>query len=135
MTAQFVTTSDLNLTPYNMANSTIKKMAHFEEVSSKITIGSAWNVLYKRAYKVGNVVFFSIEATTGTYVAEAEYTIATLSNDIKPKYTVTMFGAVTDGNYIVKSTPSILCNNNGTITVRTTNTNGSYWFINGWYYI
>lgn len=118
-----------------MAVTPIKSMAHIEDVSSKITIGSAWNVLYKRAYKVGNVVFFSIEATTDTYVAEAEYTIATLSNDIKPKYTVTMFGAVTDGNYIVKSTPSILCKNNGTITVRTTNTNGSYWFINGWYYI
>ena len=118
-----------------MANSTIKKMAHFEEVSSKITIGSAWNVIYKRAYKVGNVVFFSIEATTDTYVAEAEYTIATLSDDIKPKYTISMFGAVTDENYIVKSTPSILCKNNGTITVRTANTDGSYWFINGWYYI
>ena len=118
-----------------MAVTPIKSMAHIEDVSSKITIVSAWNVIYKRAYKVGNVVFFSIEATTSIYVAEAEYTIATLSDDIKPKYTIAMFGEVTDGNYIVKSTPSILCKNNGTITVRTTNTNGSYWFINGWYYI
>ena len=118
-----------------MATSTIKKMSHFEDVSSKITLGSAWNNLYKNAYRIGNMVFFTIEVTTSSYVAETEYTLATLSSDIKPKSTVAMFGAVTDSNYIVKSTSSILCKNNGTITIRTTNTNGSYWFINGWYYI
>ena len=119
-----------------MAVTPIKSMAHIEDVSSKITIVSAWNVIYKRAYKVGNVVFFSIEAATSTYEAETEYTFATLSNDIKPEYpTKVMFGAVTDGNYNVKSIPSILCKYNGTLTVITTNTNGSYWFVNGWYYI
>lgn len=118
-----------------MATSIVKRMANIEDVSSKITVNAPWNVIYTRAYKVGNIVFFTIEAVADSYLAETEYTFATLANDIKPTSTIAAFGTITDSNYIMKATVSTLCKANGTLTVRTTNTAGSFWFVNGWYYI
>ena len=106
-----------------------------EDVSSQFTFGGAWTALLKKAYKVGNLVFFQLEATTSTYVANTDYTIATIASGYRPNGNIIGNGYTTDANYAPKAVVSVRGDSGGNIKVNASNTTGAYFFLTGWYVI
>lgn len=118
-----------------MATSTIKIATDFEDISDKITFGGAWTQMHKKAFRVGRMVFFRLEASVGTYVAGTEYTMATIASGYRPKdVTSPSTGHTTNGSYTPQGVLSCNVNyQNGNINVVASNTNGSYFFVQGFY--
>ena len=109
----------------------------FEDVSNKITMNSAWTAVYKYGYRIGNIVFFQIEATTSSFIADYEYTLAELGQGIRSYQTVGGTCHITDANYTIRTMAHYLVKNGipSTITVRANDTVGQYWFVSGFYRI
>ena len=76
--------------------------AAVEDISDKITLGGAWTNVGKVAYRVGKVCYFYIEAYTPTTVGGAEYTIATIAADYRPRATVAHTGHTTNGSFLAQ---------------------------------
>lgn len=104
-----------------------------EDISGKITLGGAWTNVGKVAYRVGKVCYFYIEAYTPTTVGGAEYTIATIAADYRPRATVAHTGHTTNDNFLAQGIINTFVKTNGNITVRPQNGNGQYFFISGWW--
>lgn len=104
------------------------------DVSSQITVGSAWTVLQKRAVKIGNRVYFWIEANTSSYTYPYVYNFATFSNAIKPKYMNAFTGHTTDGSFTPKGILTFYTDGT-TLKVSAQNNAGAYFFVNGSYEI
>lgn len=128
MTAQFATTSDLNLTPYNMAISTINKMLDVEDVTSKLT----FEALTKRAVKIGDIVFFQAEIYFSTYIGEYTYTLG-VDASIRPKTNLAPLNAVmVDGTFTPKAVVSCFITSTA-LQWRASAQNGNYLLISGWW--
>lgn len=105
-----------------------------EDISDKITFGSAWSNLHRQAYLIGGkFVFFTLEGYAGTIVAGTQYTIATIASGYRPKDTVVFTGHATNSSYVPQSVVNCYVWASGDITIRCSNANGNYVFINGWY--
>lgn len=105
-----------------------------EDISDKITFGSAWSNLHRKAYLIGGkFVFFTLEGYAGTIVAGTQYTIATIASGYRPKDTEIFTGHATNSSYVPQSVVNCYVWTSGDITVRCSNANGNYVFINGWY--
>lgn len=102
-----------------------------EDISNKITFGGAWDNLLCVAYKIGNIVIFSIEANAEIIVAGTQYTIATFPEGYRPKKTVALSGHATNENYLPQSVLNAWVWTNGGLTARASNGNGTYFFISG----
>lgn len=70
-----------------------------KDISSEITFGSSWTNLHRSAYKVGNMVYFTLEGYTSSFVAGTEYTMATITNGYRPAKNYPFTGHTTDGNF------------------------------------
>jgi hypothetical protein len=106
-----------------------------EDISSQITFGGAWTGLHKRAYKIGNIVVISLEASTSTIVAGSLYTIANIANGYRPRNAVLLSGHTTNGSYVPQAVVNSWAEADGKITVRASNANGTYFMISGVYII
>lgn len=111
--------------------------ASTSDISSSITMGGAWSQLVKKAWKIGNLVFFEIEATAGSFNANTQYTIATIASGYRPSDVHFASGYTTDGSYNPKGTVSVLVRATGAIDIRTqlASSSGAYVFISGFYVI
>ena len=112
--------------------SVIASMA-VEDVSAKITLTSAWTTQSKRAYRIGDMVFFSFEGYAGNVQAGAQYTIADISSDLKPKANLSFTGHTTTGGFLPNGIANVWVWTDKTITVRLSNTSGNYVFVDGWF--
>ena len=106
-----------------------------EDISDKITLGGAWTLVFKKAYRVGSMAFFDIEAYTSSYVAGTEYVLATIASGYRPKTSLPCTGHTTNGSYTPQGVVNCIANTNGNIRVVASNTNGNYFFIQGFYEI
>lgn len=136
MTAQFVTTSDLNLTPYNMATSTIK-MLDIEDVTSKliedVTSKLTFDALTKRAVKIGDIVFFQAEIYFSTYIGEYTYTLGVDASIRPTSISAQPLSAVmVDGGFTPKQPATCFIASNG-LQWRVSAQNGNYLLISGWW--
>ena len=128
MTAQFATTSDLNLTPYNMAISTINKMLDIEDVTSKLK----FDALAKRAIRIGDIVLFQAEIYFSTYIGEHTYTLA-VDESIRPKTNLAPLNAVmVDGSFTPKAAVSCYITSSA-LQWRAYSQNGNYLLVSGWW--
>ena len=119
-----------------MATSTIKMPEKFTpvDVSSHATISSAWTATSKKLIKLGSTVFFTVSGYTTSYVANNTYHMVTLDSTLKPKNSPVFLGVRTDGNYNVQGFHSVHVNaSQSSIDVSASSTQGSYWFISGWF--
>lgn len=115
--------------------SAIKTALAVEDISAQLTLGGAWSQLIRVAYRVGNMVFFYIEASTSSYTADYDYTIATFASGYRPSGSVVCNGYTTDGNYNPKSVVSAILQSNGGLHVRASNNSGAYFFVTGFFKI
>lgn len=106
-----------------------------EDISSQITFGGAWTGLHKRAYKIGNLVVISLEATTSTIVAGALYTIANIASGYRPRNGTLLSAHTTNESYVPQAVVNSWAEADGKITVRPSNANGTYFMISGAYII
>lgn len=117
---------------------TLTKILSFlgvEDISSQITFGGAWTGLHKSAYKIGNLVVISLEASASTVVAGALYTIANVASGYRPRNGVLLSAHTTNGNYVPQAVVNSWAESDGQITVRASNANGTYFMISGVYII
>lgn len=105
------------------------------DISTHLTFNSAWTNLHKSAYKVGNMVYFTLEGYTSTFVAGTEYTIVTIDSGYRPSKNYPFTGHLTDSNFKPVGIVTCFANTNGTVTVRASNTSGNYFFISGFFKI
>ena len=128
MTAQFATTSDLNLTPYNMATSTIK-MLDIEDVTSKLT----FDALLKRAVRIGNIVLFQAEIYFSTYIGEYTYTLG-VDASIRPTSGLAqpLSAVMVDGGFTPKAVATCYITSSA-LQWRASAQNGNYLLISGWW--
>lgn len=105
------------------------------DVSGRITMGGAFTQVHKSAYQIGHLLFFTIEATVGTYVGGTVYTIATMASGYRPNQTTPCVGYTSDGGFTPKATVSCYVETGGAIKVNAENQQGSYFFIKGFYYV
>ena len=106
-----------------------------EDISDQITFTPAWTNMHTTAYKIGNVVFFTLEGTATTIVANYQYTIATIANGYKPKRSLPFTGHGTDSNFAPLGIVNAWVWTSGDITIRCSNANGNYIFVSGFYCI
>lgn len=125
LTAQFATTSDLNLTPYNMATSTIK-MLDIEDVTSKLT----FDAVNKKAVRVGNVVHFWAELLFQTYIAEYSYNFAVDASILPKSGLYPLSATMTDINFTPRGVVMSWASSTG-VYWRTNTTNGNYLMVSG----
>ena len=119
-----------------MAISTIKMPETFtpEDVSSHATINSAWSSTSKKFIKLGNTVYFTVSGYCTSYVANTRYKMVALDSTLQPKNAPVFMGVRTDANYNVQGYHSVHVNISlSTIDVSASSTQGSYWFISGWF--
>ena len=107
-----------------------------EDISDEITMASGWQSMHRTAYKLGKMVFFSIEGySQSAVVGGTQYTIANIASGYRPSKSIPFTGHATDSTF----TPQAVVNGNvwtgGTITGRASNANGRYFFISGFYKI
>lgn len=106
-----------------------------EDISDKITVGAAWTPQVVVAYKLGNFVFFSIEAGAGTVVANTQYTVANIAAGYRPDKNIPFSGHSTNANFAPQGIVNAFVWTNGDITGRTNNAQGNFFFISGFYKI
>lgn len=113
-----------------------KKEEKRTDISNLVQIGSAWTQQYKYVTVTSKMVHFEIEAyVPGTFVANTEYTIATVMNTAyRPSRIYGGRGYATDSNYNPTAVVSVMAKPDGTIKVRTQNTTGRYFWISGDYF-
>lgn len=119
-----------------MATSTIKMPETFTpvDVSSHATVNSAWTATSKKLIKLGNIVYFTVSGYATSYVANNTYRMVTLDSTLKPKNSPAFMGVRTDANYNVKGYHSVHVNmGQSSIDVSASTTQGSYWFLSGWF--
>ena len=104
-----------------------------EDISSMFTFGGAWTGLVKKAYRVGKLVFFHLEASVSSYQANYNYTMCTIASGYRPLWNTVFYGYTTDGSYNPKSIISARSAIDGNIIVNAQNTTGSYFFVTGFY--
>lgn len=107
----------------------------FTDITERFTLGGAWTQLYKEAHISNGIVSYAIEAQTNTYVANYRYALATIAEGYRPRYTTFGTGYTTDANYNPKAVVSVNAEAGGGLAVRSSNTNGNYFFVSGWYKI
>lgn len=107
----------------------------FTDITERFTLGGAWTQIYKEAHISNGVVHYAIEAQIGTYVANYRYALATIAEGYRPRYTTFGTGYTTDANYNPKAVVSVNAEAGGGLAVRSSNTNGNYFFVSGWYKI
>ena len=129
MIEQFATTSDLNLTPYNMATSKINKMLDIEDVTSKLK----FDALTKRAIRIGNIVLFQAEIYVSTYIGEYTYTLA-VDASIRPTSGLAqpLSAVMVDGGLTPKAVATCFITNSA-LQWRAYAQNGNYLLISGWW--
>lgn len=107
-----------------------------EDITNKITFDSAWTEIYKKAYKIGNVVYFGLEGyVSGTFVAGTQYTMATIASGYRPRIYMPVQAHITNSSYQPTGISNSWVWGDGSITVRPQNTNGRFFFISGTYVI
>lgn len=105
------------------------------DVTNRIAMGSAFTQVHKSAYQIGHLLFFTIEATVGTYVGGTTYTIATAASGYRPNTMTPCVGYTSDGGFTPKATVSCYVEPTGAIKVNAENQQGSYFFVKGFYYV
>ena len=123
------------LTYTKEVKSTIQELTVGVDVSSKVTVSSAWSVSYKRFIKRGKRIDFEFEGYCTSYIANHTYDMLFLANDIKPKSLTAFLGHRTDGAFVPQGFHTVIANTNARIQVTASSTVGSYWFASGWYEI
>ena len=107
----------------------------FTDITERFTLGGAWTQIYKEAHISNGIVSYAIEAQVGTYVANYRYVLATIAEGYRPRYTTFGTGYTTDSNYNPKDVVSVNAEAGGGLAVRSSGTNGNYFFASGWYRI
>ena len=115
--------------------SKILTMLTVEDISDKITFGGAWTGLQRVAYRIGNMVFFSLEGYAGTIVGGSQYTIATIASGYRPKSNVILTAHSTNIGYVPQAVVNAWVWTSGDVTVRPSNGSGNYIFVSGCYAI
>lgn len=105
------------------------------DVTNRITMGGAFTQVHKSAYQIGRLLFFTIEATVGTYVGGTTYTIATAQSGYRPNQMTPCVGYTSDSTFLPKATVSCYVEANGAIKVNAENQNGNYFYVKGFYYV
>lgn len=113
----------------------ILNMLIVKDISNEITFSSAWTNLQRVAYRIGNMVFFSLEGYASTIVGGSQYTIATIANGYRPKSTITLTAHSTNNSYVPQAIVNAWVWTSGDITVRPNNGSGNYIFVSGCYAI
>ena len=104
-----------------------------EDISSQITIDSAWTVREKFAYKVGKVCYFFIGASRSSITGGTQYTMARIASGYRPKDTLFYSGHATNSSYVPQGVVNGIAWTGGDITVRPQNGNGTYVYLTGTY--
>lgn len=105
-----------------------------EDISDKVKMGGAWTAYHKQAYLVcGKFAFVTIQAYTSTFVAGAQYTVATISSGYRPSKSLPFTGHATDQSFAPQAVLNCWAYADGSITARASNTNGSHFFLSCWY--
>ena len=107
----------------------------FTDISGQITLGGAWTEVFKRAWLTSGIVFYNIEAQPSSYIANYQYTMATIATGYRPRENCLGQGCTTDGGFSPKAVVSVLAQTNGQIRVNAQNNTGGYFLISGWYRI
>lgn len=102
-----------------------------EDISSQITIDSAWTVREKFAYKVGKVCYFFIGASRSSITGGTQYTIARIASGYRPKDTLFYTGHSTNSSYVPQGIVNGIAWTGGDITVRPQNGNGTIVYLAG----
>ena len=112
-----------------MATSTIEKMLDIEDVTSKLT----FDVLTKRAVRIGNIVLLQAEIYFSTYIGEYTYTLG-VDASIRPKstYAQPLSAVMVDGNFTPKQ-PATCFITSSALQWRASAQNGNYLLISGWW--
>lgn len=137
-----LTVNDLNVTGgaaiagvLTVGGANILDKFNYEDISDKLTLGGAWTGIIKKAILINRVVFYTIEATTSSFIANYQYTIATFASGYRPKANVIGNGYTTDGGFAPKAIVSVLTQTTGAVRVSASATTGSYFFVTGWFNI
>ena len=106
------------------------------DIASHITFGSAWTQQVKVARRIGNMVFFQLEANAGSFNANTNYVLANIASGYRPAVQQFATGITTDGSYNPKGTVSAVLKTDGSINIRTqtASSSGAFVFISGFYY-
>lgn len=115
-----------------MASSVIKALK-YESIADKITVNGSYTSINKTAYIEGNIVHFFIELYMTTVAAGTRYTIATIADGYKPKYSTFFTGHTTNSNFVPQSLLNCCAWQSGDITILAANGNGNYVFVEGTY--
>ena len=130
-TSNAITKEDLK----NVLNEVLPSGAPVEDISSSFTFGSSWTPMLKIAYKIGNLVVFSLEGNAGTIIGGTQYTMATIASGYRPRANTCFTGHTTNSNYVGQGYVNAWAWTGGDFTIRTSNSNGQYVFVNGCYVI
>lgn len=128
------TESDITTLQSNVA-SLQQSQLKIVDVSNKISFGGAFTPVHKSAYQIGHLLFFTLEATVGTYVGGTTYTIATAQSRYRPNQMTPCVGYTSDSTFLPKATVSCYVETGGAIKVNAENQQGSYFFVKGFYYV
>lgn len=116
-----------------VSSSTESTAREYKDLTSEVTIGSAWTEMYKDMWVVGNVAYLKIEAYAGTFMANNEYQIATIPAGYAPTNVRAIQGFTSDGSYNPTAMVTPLIKTDGSVTVRASNTNGNYFYLEGFW--
>lgn len=105
------------------------------DVTNRITMGGAFTQVHKSAYQIGHLLFFTIEATVGTYVGGTTYTIATAASGYRPNQMTPCVGYTSDSTFLPKATVTAFVEAGGAIKVNAENQSGNYFYVKGFYYV
>ena len=112
-----------------------KLLAHSKVIDAResITFNSEWVIMFKRFWIEGNMAHFNIEANKYTITGGTQYTIGNIPSKYRPKEYYAFTGHTTNGAYLGQGIVNCFVWPSGDITVRASNSNGQYVFIDGSY--
>lgn len=99
------------------------------DITNSITFGAAWTSTSLTATVSGGRVDIMFVAYAASYLANNEYTVATIAADYAPNSLEVCTGHTTDANYNPQGLVTVKAYSNGNIGVIAQNTNGNYFVV------
>lgn len=127
-TARLSSDKYLKLGSTTMTEAALSKLLT-TDITSSITFGAAWTSTSLTATVSGGRVDIMFVAYAASYLANTEYTVATIAADYAPKSLEVCTGHTTDANYNPQGLVTVKAYANGNIGVIAQNTNGNYFVV------
>lgn len=127
-TARLSSDKYLKLGSTTMTEAALQKLLT-TDITSSITFGAAWTSTSLTATVSGGRVDIMFVAYAASYLANTEYTVATIAADYAPRSLEVCTGHTTDANYNPQGLVTVKAYANGNIGVIAQNTNGNYFVV------